>query len=1268
MKHRMPLYGDDHSILVTAEFWENGYLLKNGGSTICRFEIDIITRDDICLDQFLRELGGGIYQRLQKQYGITPTKEAANLLYWDEIVDRADCRYENPDAFDDPEAQYASKSPRERAIHDWLLSWKLFQVCYEEYCNGYEETRDRDVPPVFPTRMDRHPVISCGSIDSRVLRARDAKRLTHASQYWLDKENHGSMKLKDLGFVNSTRIIFDPAMWHRADSLFGDTISDYRLQSPAPVYRVGDRAVVRFDDTPIRILPPDKQDHSTMHYLIPMIMVPILVIAVITGIKVLSGNGAVPANAFSYIVGAILAMAAIGLLGWGSSRRGAAIRIKMQCRDYQKYIRRIITDIRTRQKENAAAMRESYPPVLDPIFRMDLVRMANSVNSEIFGRIPEEPAFLKARLGLSKPGTRLVESSFKITGVSADTAFSGVRYANIHHTTVTPFTVLPPAGLLRKKQATSSKEKFLFELPEDIAKEYAFLNEAPVMLDIGKSKLIGILTEDEDVSIRPFLANLMLDLCFHHSPDDLQIVLLFSDAVNEREKQNKIRYFKHLPHFRQLLPDRSAFSFGVKQASQTMDWIHEILLRRKVGGAGNRPHILLITEEIDLLRYHTLSNFLPDSSVDTKDNPYGITFLVCAHYRRELPQYCSQVVKVTHQKDWYLLPHRQIDDGASNSLYAFQPDVLPYRHSDGPTVDEKDPYYRAFKTISALSCLKFGRSERLPMTGVLELFAERGKQRGERFDFFPDKSLSEQVCRKLQEKELARYSQSVRPDGQLNCLSSLTVPMGFDHQGVAEVDLHAAEMGPNMLVLSNCSAGRTEFLTTYLYSLSKHYLPKDVQVILADTFSHGLCSNVRIGTFRECLRAAFPNEKTRDLSAEDVAFGVLDAMEKLVAGRDMLIDKRMGIRNQKQCTLELYNSYIKDLWKHATQYLELSEEAAKEWEAKNVGMHEHLPHVFLVIDNFDELLKKMPGKKADQFLKRLHRVMQDGCRYGLHVVLAVSTLEHLRQGKLLELFQTRICLKHSVAEEVEACVGITLPAERHYPYDGRAYLYSAANAHRAYFQTSYCGETPEKGFVLPVALTYAPPDGFYESLVGERVRAEYEYAYRWNGFQQGGTQGGGGGATPGPGPNPGGDDNTGKGTGSGSNTGKGTGPGPNPGGDDNTGKGTGSDSNTDKGTGSGPKSGTDPVSGEDTTPKQDPDGPGVESDPNQTDGEERTDPSGLDPDDLGVDSDPNMSPGEAEDGPGADDPPRWFSRRGKKTSKDDPSDKTSWFERFFNRD
>ena len=1098
MTNRMPLYGGDHSIMVTAEFWENGYLLKNGGSSIRRVEIDLITRDDITLDQFLEALINGIHQRLEKRYGVTPTKEEAELLYWDENFGYQGRGLDEPQEFSDSDTSPLSRE--QRALRDWLLCWHLYHVCADEYRGGYEETRDRNRAAVFTDPLERHPVISCGSIDSRVLPKQDAARLIHASQYWLDQQNHGGKLLRELGFVNSTRIIFDPAMWHRADSLFGDTLSEYKVQKLSPIYRVGDRPKEVFDDTPIRVLPPENTKQPLQLYLVPMIVAPAVMIAVFAGIWFLGGQSAMPDRIYPYILGTILAIAAIGLVGWGASRQAAKVWIKMQCLDYQKYIRQTIGQIRSRQNANAAVMRRENPPVLDPILRLDLVHMANSVSSELFSRIPGGTAFLQVRLGVSKPDTLLVPSSFQIIGTPADTAFDSIRYTNIRHTTVTPFTVLPPAGLLSKNQVLSGKEKFLFDLPKDIEATYSHLDDAPVMLDIGKSRAVGILTADEDVSIRPFLSNLLLDLCFHHSPEDLQVVMLFEAVRDEREQQERIRYFKHLPHFRKLLPERSAFAFGIRQANETMNQVYDLLRIRRNAVEKKGPHILLVAEDSDWVKYHALSNYLPGSTEDTRDNPDGITFLTYARYRRGLPPYCSSVVKVTHEKEWYLLPHQQIVDGTDERRYAFQPDTLPYRQNDSATVDEKDIYFRAFKTISALSCLKFGQTENLPMTGMMELLGAYGQQYGQHFDFFPDESIPLNQRRELIAGELKRYQTYMQDMTGRNVTASLAVPVGFDYTGVTTIDLNVTEMGSNLLVLSDNSAGRTSFLLTYLRSLCIHYSHEEVQVILADFNADGL--RRALHDERYVMRGFVAcNDQGAEVLTVMEAF--LNAVKRYLSHRKELYEY-LGIYNHSNDGLRLYNQYIKDLKYHAVERLHLDGERLEMWLAKNdgTGIHSHLPHLFVVLDDLDDWLGEMDRQDAVKLLKALAWIMKEGVQFGMHFIVSALTVEYMEAEDMLDLFQSRICFKHSCMDEAEACVGVTLPAQPFFPYDGRAYLYSTENRSQAYCQISYSADNPIEKFVPEASLTYAPPEGPYESLDGEKLESASERAnkrrkFRW---------------------------------------------------------------------------------------------------------------------------------------------------------------------------
>ena len=99
MKPRMPMYTDDHTIMITAEFWENGYLLKNGQSRIQRFEVDLLVRQDMTLDRLLDALGRGIEKKLEEKYGIISPEEEVQLLYRDQAYYGRSGLWQNVDEF-----------------------------------------------------------------------------------------------------------------------------------------------------------------------------------------------------------------------------------------------------------------------------------------------------------------------------------------------------------------------------------------------------------------------------------------------------------------------------------------------------------------------------------------------------------------------------------------------------------------------------------------------------------------------------------------------------------------------------------------------------------------------------------------------------------------------------------------------------------------------------------------------------------------------------------------------------------------------------------------------------------------------------------------------------------------------------------------------------------------------------------------------------------------------------------------------------------------
>lgn len=1070
MEKGMPFYTDDRTILITAEFWESGYLLRNGKSCIQRFELDLILRDDITLDQLIVALHHGVTDRLERHYGVTPSEDDIEILYEDHYVH--DPGGTVPRDFeeyheDDPEL---GTTPEQREINSWLICWKLIQECSQAYLQGYAETQD--IPhraAVFPPHMPHHPVIACGSIDLNAWRRDEVLSVSSKSQIWLDQKRHGAKTLRELGFVSSSRLIFDPAMWHRSDVLFDDAVSNCRLHWPTPVYQSGTQNIINFDGAEVHIVAPPEPSKPQYAGLIPAIITPLLMTGAFVGIGSVIG-AALSSKLLWILAGTTIAATGLAcLIAWAAQRYAYHMELKLSCADYQSYIRKTLAAIRERQKSNAQYLRQSYPPVLDGINGKDLVHMAQSSTGDLFSRMSQHPDFLRVRIGLSQEDTVLTPNRFPINGEIKSQYFSGLRYRNIRNHPAFPFTIVPPVSNQMAAKKAQEDARYLSDLPADIARHYGYLANAPVLLDIGNSRAIGLLLQNSQATPRPFIANLMLDLCFHHSPADIQVLMFLKPTHNLRSQQEAIRFYKHLPHCRQLLKDTSPFAFDTVQARRIMDRVYHHL---ESSPQGRRPHILLIMEEDLGLYSHPLSQYLPACEADAAANTQGITFLACSDAQLDLPRFCAQTIKVTAEGSWFLLPFQQVYTDGSSHRYAFRPDDLPYRFSAVGIQDEGNLYFRAFKTISAMSCRKFGQNDTIPMTDFFQLLEEYGGPHGIHVQMGTLPGLSEDAARLHRENQLKRYSQEMfkrsqsRPDTPL---STLAVPVGKSSTGITTLDLHANAGGPHALIFGDNATGKTELLLTYIRSLCLHYQPHQILLTPVDVMPGGL--NDRMGSSPYISPLFSKGTDMEHLRASDIAQRLVSLLDTEIYNRSQLL-KNMGA-----ASIDAYNLALQDLRHHALHKLHMTPENAKLWINK-FDQDQPLPHRFLILDNFHQMQQLLAGEQ--RYLNLGDELMQmlAGCGHlGIHLVLATEQLDPQRDHAFLAGFQTRICLKTTDMDAAAAVVGVSLPAEPFFPGDGRACLWCKADPRMEHFQVSY-PDSDHSG--KPIRITWATPDGYYE--------------------------------------------------------------------------------------------------------------------------------------------------------------------------------------------
>lgn len=1118
MKKELLSITDENSILITAEFLESGEILKVGDRSIRRFELDLIVKNEITCDQLLEAVGAGLRNRLLDKYHFDVRYDDTQLVYTDsrepemsgelsagvqqraggtleekfsffkqqrirknlKILESLQTTQEASDSENDSDADSADKenidtrTEEDRLRDGYLVCWNVFEECFRAYKEGDQPEQSKLERIKYGTA--REPMIGIGSIDYNKIPY--GRQLCESDIFKIClKKEQGAMTLKDLGFITTTRLVFDPIGWHHSAALFDGNQVCEAFKSQTPLYNISERPLRKLDDEPIHIIPPTDPPQKGKQNLVTTILTPLLMTGAMIGVRLLVG-GSTSNMSIGLMTGCMGIMSAIvALLNLHIRNKEHKESVEEWRRQYQAYVQHLLTDIQDKQIDDIEKLHELYPPArIDQNTAgaaFDLVSKALSVDGDIFSHGQEHPDFLTVRIGTSTDNSELVPSVFEIIGEKKEAVFASVKYHNIKNISGYPFGIYLPEDKVRDPEDGSTG--YLIDLPADISKEYAFLKEAPVLLNLRDCGALGIVF-DKCCDFQPFLSNLLLNLCFYQSPEDLQCVMFCEENNDWSMQQEIIRRYKHLPHFRELLGNLSAFAFNKEDAYLIFNKLLEILSeRKKADGDAKYPHILVIVQEEYEMKRHPVSEYLPSYAQDGEKPDYGISFIFCKRYVEELPKYCGQVIKRNtrsdNQEEWFLLPHTQVITRSSSASslrdenrYGFVPDALPPLHKDMGNQEENDQYYRAFKAISALYYERIAQGADVP--GSVELFDIIGN---------PESKAREELYEEL--KQYIFHAWGVKtaegapmPSGEQvrNATKSLAVPIGKKAGGVVELDLHERGDGPHMLVAGTTGSGKTETILTFLISLCALYTPEQVNLLLMDMKGAGFVQ--RIGEGENKLPHVVGT--VTDISGDETGTGTaymlkrfLHSMTAEVKRRKLYLSK-MGVDS-----VDGYNSARSDLDKHLSTHPKLKREDIERLPA--------LPHLFLVIDEFTELMRFSADNGDVDFKTAITSLARIGRSLGFHIILISQNIENAITPDIRVNSRARLCLKVATRDASKEMIGTDLAASPLMPGNGRAYLLVGTGSRFEYFQSGYSGADITRNLEAPIVITHAEVSGEY---------------------------------------------------------------------------------------------------------------------------------------------------------------------------------------------
>ena len=868
--------------------------------------------------------------------------------------------------------------------------------------------------------------------------------------------------LTDVGFISSTRIVFDYNGFYPSYGI--DTSSIIPAFDPGnrnktdivfPDYNISSRQLYKFDNTPVEIIqpsdPPRKNSQNLFFMLLPTILMISTMILVRGVILNNSGNGRSNTSLIILSVSMSVVTLTTSIINWFYQKSKHKKDTEQWRKQYEEYINRTIADIKIRKERDSKNMCSIYPDVVD-LFNTNSERNVYSLNGEIYNRSHADTDFLSIRIGQSDQ----INNFFEIQGNLKDAVFSPANFTLVND----QVSISIPED--ENFVSNGDKRRYLCNLPGYLSEKYKYMENAPLLIDLKNSGTIGI-TSDNISNTETVVERMIFDLCYHHSPDELQFIILFKQASSLSEIEDHIRTYKFLPHFRGLFNDRSQFVFDYKNALSVFSAMLNIASSRAENANAENaspivPHIVFVVFEEYGIKEHAFAQFLPALPPEGKayEDKLGFTFIFAKRYREHLPQYCSSIIELYNSSSGRVIPH---DDLNMKKDFKYNICANWYSH-----------LYNSYKILSALCYSKISQNGKVPSNvSLFELYG-----------------LSKETL------DISKFWNDNNDGKRVNIIDSMSVPIGKTEKGITYLDLHEKSDGPHMLVAGTTGSGKSETIITYLLGLCLSFRPDEINLMLVDMKGGGFIN--RIGTLPHVVGSV------TDVDGDENGTGSEYMLKRFLNALSSEIRRRKILFNSMY--VDSINGYISACRNIESHIKSINNRLKgenksllndKEIESlKNQAKKQPLAHLMLVVDEFTEL-KRFTNENNDiDFIAEITTIARVGRSLGLHIILISQNIEGAITDDIRVNSKSRLCLKVATRQASKEMIGNDLAASPTMPGNGRGYLLVGTGSKFEYFQSGYAGAGVHDNLESPVEIIEASKkDAYTVFYKSEKDNTEY---------------------------------------------------------------------------------------------------------------------------------------------------------------------------------
>ena len=530
-------------------------------------------------------------------------------------------------------------------------------------------------------------------------------------------------------------------------------------------------------------------------------------------------------------------------------------------------------------------------------------------------------------------------------------------------------------------QFNYSKEGFSMESDElrnkitKIVEDKKMLTNVPIVFSLVEKNITSIIGESG--LIHEFFKGQLLQLITYHSYEFLKIVVL-----TDNENTSYFEYFNNLPYLFDDLHQIRFFANNLdetKEISLYLERIYQDRKTNKINYTNSPPYYIIITDNYHLYRdVEIIKDILNDNE------NYGFSLLLFSGKLQNLPSECRNFINVNKERSGIF--ESEISMGNQREF------TTEFCSNYNVNINE------CIKKISNIP-IEFNNDDKaLPNTiSFLEMY---------------------NVGRVEQLNILQRYSMN-------NSQKSLAVPVGVEKSGsLLKLDLHEKFHGPHGLIAGMTGSGKSEFIITYILSMSINFSPEDVAFILIDYKGGGLAG-------------AFENRET-GVSLPHLA-GTITNLDISEMNRSL-----SSIQSELRRRQQIFNE-VRDKLGESTVDIYKYQKFFKEGKVT-----EAIPHLFIISDEFAELKTSQPD-----FMEGLIQAARIGRSLGVHLILATQKPSGVVNDQIWSNSRFRVCLK--VQEKADSNEMIKTPDAAFLKQAGRFFLQVGYNELFALGQSAWCG-------------------------------------------------------------------------------------------------------------------------------------------------------------------------------------------------------------------